>query len=84
MIKYFCDVTGDEMEKNDYTKVKQDFSVVMENGNDVHMRAYFCVNNEGSGELSMDGIMLFLNRLVEAHFNEDYLNELDDDNETAK
>lgn len=69
MIKYYCDVTGQEIEKNEITKQRNDFSIILENGNEVHMRAYFCVNNEGSGELSMDGIMFFLQALVEDYFN---------------
>lgn len=83
MIKYFCDVTGDEMEPNDLTKSRQDFAVQIADV-EVHMRAYFCVNNEGSGELSMDGVMIFLSKLVKEYFGENYLNELDDENETAK
>ena len=81
MIKYFCDITGKEMEKNDYTKGQQNWEVEFPNGNQVHMRAYFCVNNEGSGELSMDGIMLFMKSITDEYFGETYLDDLDSEND---
>jgi hypothetical protein len=94
MIKYFCDVTGEEMEPNDLTKARQDFVVRMGNS-EVHVRAYFCIDNEGSGELSEAGMMLALDKIAREYFNEhylddlndeneDYMNELVDENETAK
>lgn len=65
MIQYICDITNKVLTKEemDNTKHPLHYEVKM-NGKNIVMRATFCVDNEGCGELSNEGIREFLFELI--------------------